>query len=82
MKHLLLSTLLAFSVCTAFAGGANNDADTSKATPKCTAKHVPIVLKTKDGKRYKVFINKNHVKHLKNARGIEAEEIPDCLLCA
>jgi hypothetical protein len=46
MKHLLLSTILAFSVSTAFAA----DKKTDKPMPKCTADHVPITLKTKDAK--------------------------------
>lgn len=68
MKQLLLSTLLAFSVNLVFA------ADVEKATPipKCTANHVPIVLKTKDGKSFTAFVKKDHAKKMHGERGIEA----------
>ena len=66
MKHLLLSTILAFSVSTAFAA----DEDKTKAMPKCTADHVPITLQTKDGKSYTAFVKKDHVKKLSTAKGI------------
>ena len=72
MRHLLLSTLLAFSVCTASADGAKNDAEALEAIPKCTAKHVPIVLKTSDGKTYTAFVKKEQTKKLLQAREIEA----------
>ena len=68
MKQLLLSTILAFSVSTAFAA----DADKTKAMPKCTADHVPITLQTKDGKSYTAFVKKDHVKKLSTAKGIAA----------
>ena len=68
MKHLLLSTILAFSVSTAFAV----DAQKTKAMPKCTADHVPITLQTKDGKSYTAFVKKDHVKKLSTAKGLSA----------
>ena len=68
MKQLLLSSILAFSVSTAFAA----DADKTKAMPKCTADHVPITLKTKDGKSYTAFVKKDHVNKLSTATGISA----------
>jgi hypothetical protein len=57
MKHLIFLTLLAFSISTAFA----TDAKKTKAIPKCTADHVPIELKTKDGKSYTAFIKNTDV---------------------
>ena len=68
MKQLLLSSILAFSVSTAFAA----DADKTKAMHKCTADHVPITLKTSDGKSYTAFVKKDHVKKLSTAKGIAA----------
>ena len=68
MKQLLLSSILAFSVSTAFAA----DADKTKAITQCTADHVPITLQTKDGKSYTAFVKKDHVKKLSTAKGISA----------
>ena len=48
MKQLLLSSILAFSVSTAFAA----DADKTKAMPKCPRDYAPIALKTKEGKTH------------------------------
>ena len=67
-QHLLLSTLLAFSVSAAFAA----DADKTNPIQKCTADYVPITLKTKDGKSHTAFVKKVHVKKLRDARGLEA----------
>ena len=71
MKHLLFSTLLAFSVSTSFAA----DAEKTKAMPKCTADHVPITIKTKDGKSYTAFVKPQHVKMLTGTRALEAQSM-------
>lgn len=68
MKQLLLSTILAFSVSTAFAAAEEK----TKAMPKCTGQHVPITLKTKDGKSYTAFVKKEHAKSLVKSRGLQA----------
>lgn len=68
MRHLLLSTLLALSVSSAFAA----DVEETKPIPKCTPSHVPIVLKTKDGKTITALVKKKHAEDLKNAHGLEA----------
>ena len=67
MKHLLLSTILAFSVSTAFAA----DEDKTKAMPKCTADHVPITLQTKDG-YITACLKKDHMNKLSTSKGIAA----------
>ena len=46
--------------------------------PKCTAEHVPIALKTKDGKSYTAFVKKDHAKELGKAKGIIAEGVNYC----